>query len=82
MSGGTRIIAILTVVASVLALTWATLAQAPKPAERQKWEYCVADEGRGATGMNKYGDEGWEAVAVIQGDGHPPTIYYKRPKTN
>ena len=85
MSSGMRIVATLAVVvASVLALTWATSAQAPKPAERQQWEYKLVSEfSEPEAEFTRYGSEGWELITVVPYDeGVNRRAYFKRPKAN
>lgn len=83
MSSGMRIVAILTVVvASLLAVTWATSAQAPKPAERPKWEYKVFSSRGGAEDLKTAGNDGWELVAVVQEAQDSRLAYLKRPQSN
>lgn len=51
-------------------------AQLAKPAKTvQKWEYTSGRD----NGMNKMGEDGWEAYAVTPGGGFPQ-VWYKRPK--
>jgi hypothetical protein len=58
------------IVLGVLAVAWAMLAlpgrSAEKAAAKARWEYKVVTdpELRGAGGLSKMGDEGWELVAV------------------
>jgi hypothetical protein len=80
MSSLQRILVVMAIVmASVFGMTWITSAQVAKPAELQKWEYKMVVEPRGEAGLNNYGMEGWELVAVNQ-EGRVPTLYFKRPK--
>ena len=79
-------VAALAVVLAALAWVGGPTAAQPAPAAKAaaKWEYKTTSLRGGSLtneALNKYGDDGWELVAVAAVPGRNETVYYfKRPK--